>query len=96
MNVKALRKREPQNPAMQRYLDVAHILTGDESATIEDGIEWLDTIRAELQIPPLASYGITTKDIPQIVEKSKNSSSMKGNPILLTEKEMSEILLQAL
>jgi alcohol dehydrogenase class IV len=96
MNVKSLRERDPHNPALQRYLHVAQILTGDEAATIEEGFEWMDSLRAELQIPPLASYGITRIDIPQIVEKSKNSSSMKGNPIPLTEQEMSEILLQAL
>ncbi len=96
LNVKALREREPRHAALYRYLEIAQILTHNEEAAIEDGIEWMDSLRAELQIPPLASYGISRKDIPLIVEKSKNSSSMKGNPIPLTEMEMSEILHQAL
>jgi alcohol dehydrogenase class IV len=96
MNVQAMREREPRHPALYRYQDVAQFLTNKETAKIEDGIEKMYNLRAELQIPPLANYGITRSDIPQIVEKSKNSSSMKGNPILLTEDEMSEILMQAI
>jgi len=49
-----------------------------------------------LKIPPLRTYGITPEDIPAIVEKSANASSMKGNPIVLTRDEMTQILQKAL
>jgi alcohol dehydrogenase class IV len=96
MNVKALQERTPQHISLLRYLEIARAMTGDQMATIEDGISWLEDLALSLQIPGLASYGITTADIPLIVDKSKVSSSMKGNPIILTEDELSEVLEKAL
>jgi alcohol dehydrogenase class IV len=49
-----------------------------------------------LEIPPLRSYGVRDIDIPELVEKAAKTSSMKGNPIVLTAEEMSEIALRAL
>lgn len=36
------------------------------------------------------------EDIPLLVAKSRNASSMKGNPIVLSEEELSAILAKAL
>ena len=47
-------------------------------------------LTAALQIPKLSEYDITADDLPEIVKKSKDSSSMKGNPIELTPEEMEE------
>jgi alcohol dehydrogenase class IV len=44
----------------------------------------------------LGVYGITQKDIPEIVEKSMQASSMKANPIALTAAELEEVLRKAL
>jgi alcohol dehydrogenase class IV len=96
MNVKALQERAPEHLSLKRYGEIASIITGDAQATIEDGVQWLLALGKTLAIPGLATYGITAEDIPLIIEKSKASSSMKGNPIELTEGELKEILEQAL
>lgn len=96
MNVKALSKREPDHPALRRYLEIAHFLMGSERASIEDGIQHLDRLRVDLRIPSLSSYGITHADVPIIAEKSARASSMKANPIVLMQDELEEILLQSL
>lgn len=96
MNVKALRERQPGNPALARYTHIAQILTGDENASVVDGVAWLAALAEELAIPGLADYGMQEADIPVVVEKSSKSSSMKGNPLDLTDEEMSTILRQAL
>jgi alcohol dehydrogenase class IV len=95
-NVQALQSRQPENPALPRYAEIARILTGDSSATVQDGVQWIQSLCADLQIPGLAAYGLTTDDLPTIVNKSKNASSMKGNPIQLSEAELTHILEQAL
>jgi alcohol dehydrogenase class IV len=69
-------------------------MTGGETA--EDGIDWLAGLCHDLKVPPLSSMGITEADFPSIVEKSKNASSMKGNPVELSEAELTGILQEAL
>ena len=54
-----------------------------------------ELVRA-LKIPPLRKYGVTRDDFPAIIEKSRSSSSMKGNPLPLRDEELREILERAL
>lgn len=95
-NVQALQRRDPENPALARYAEIAQMVTGDAHATIADGIAWLQTLGAELAVGGLSAYGVEEADFPSIIAKSKNSSSMKGNPIVLDEEELRFILQQAL
>jgi alcohol dehydrogenase class IV len=75
---------------------VARILTGDARATAADGAAWVLDLCAALRVPPLSAYGMTSTDVPALVEKGAAASSMKGNPLLLTPEEMAEILTRAL
>ncbi|MEQ8676306.1 MAG: iron-containing alcohol dehydrogenase [Aggregatilineales bacterium] len=95
-NVTALREREPGNPALQRYDEIAVLLTGNPAATIDDALMWITGTRDLLNIPTLETYGISSAHLPDIVAQSAKSSSMKGNPITLTDAEMTDILEQAL
>lgn len=95
-NVKALKEREPRSPIISRFVEVARILTGNEKAGIEEGLSWLEDLCFDLAIPPLSQFGVTENHIEEIVEKSKNSSSMKGNPVNLTEEELREIIKEAI
>lgn len=96
VNVRALQAREPNSPALARYAEVAQLLTGDATATVSEGVAWLEALCDELAVPGLASYGVEEAHFAEIIAKSKNSSSMKGNPIMLTEEELAEILAAAL
>ena len=75
---------------------MARILTGNPDASAEEGSSWVAGICGKLKIPPLGSYGIRQEDIPPLVSKASKASSMKGNPIVLTEEELNEILMRAL
>jgi len=44
----------------------------------------------------LGSFGITHLDLPEIATKAAQSSSMKGNPVPLSQEELLDILRQAL
>ena len=96
VNVRALQARQPDSEALERFSEVAQILTGDEGATADDGVRWLQALVKELQIAPLSTYGLSEEDFPVLIEKSANSSSMQGNPIKLVEEELAEILRLAL
>jgi alcohol dehydrogenase class IV len=61
-----------------------------------DGIAWLTDLASDLNISPLSDYGLTPQDIPEIVEQSAGSSSMKGNPIDLPRETLVSILQEAL
>ncbi len=95
-NVAALKKREPGSGVLSRYEEAAQILTGDQNATVEKGIAWLENLLNELNIPPLRDYGITENEVPEIVARSITASSMKANPIQLTEDELAGILRQSI
>lgn len=95
-NVHALQTRQPENPALQRYEEIARILTGDDSATARDGILWTSQLVNDLKIPGLSTYGMNETKFPEAVEKTLKASSFKGNPIPLKEDELIEILENAL
>jgi alcohol dehydrogenase class IV len=49
-----------------------------------------------LKISRLRQYGVTPKDFPSIIEKAKAANSMKGNPVVLRDEELREILERSL
>jgi len=95
-NVTALKARAPQHPALERYTAIARVLTGRQDASAEDGIEWVRALCAELKIPALRTWGVTEADLPGVVEKAAQASSMKANPLSLTSEELLSVLTAAL
>jgi alcohol dehydrogenase class IV len=91
-NINILMERQPENPALTRYQMAAQILVGQQSATVQDLVEWLKTLGMKFQVPSLESLGMSRKDIPAVVEKAQNSSSMKGNPIALSREDLTSIM----
>ena len=95
-NVQALNEREPRSATLTRYDEIAQILTGISDARAQDGVTWVQELCQALNVPGLSSIGLTHDDIPEIVAKAQRASSMKGNPIELTEDELNDILKRAL
>ncbi|HPH95166.1 MAG TPA: iron-containing alcohol dehydrogenase [Anaerolineaceae bacterium] len=95
-NVRVLRKTAPDSPALARYAEVARLLTGSPSASIEEGITWVENLVQRLQIPGLTAYGLDQNDFGELAEKGMAASSMKSNPVVLSQVEIQEILAKAL
>lgn len=95
-NVRALNQRSKESAPLKRYDEVAQILSGNRDAKASDGVAWVQSLCAALNVPGLSAYGVERKHFPQLIEKSSQASSMKGNPIQLTGPEMDEILSRAL
>ena len=94
-NVSALRTRARQHPALERYANISRLVTGHSEATVEDGIHWIRELCAALNVPALREWGIEEPDLPVIVEKAETASSMKANPIPLTQEELMTIVSAA-
>ncbi len=95
VNIRALRQREPGHPALARYARIGRLLTGEplpHDAEAGDAlVALLDQWTHRLDLPTLDRFGITPKDHPRIVASSRGSS-MKTNPIVLEDTEITEIL----
>jgi alcohol dehydrogenase class IV len=92
INVEALIKNDAGISVLKRYQEISTWITGDVNAHIEDGVLYIEELCKNLKIPRLNEMGIIEADFSRIVEKSKNSSSMKGNPVQLSEDELTLIL----
>jgi alcohol dehydrogenase class IV len=95
-NINALKQKEPENPVLIRYQLLSQWITGNALATLQEGSRWLYGLSEKLKVPPLGDYGVSKADIPIILEKARLSSSMKGNPVKLTDQEMANILIHAI
>jgi alcohol dehydrogenase class IV len=95
-NLAALRERAPLSITLDRYDELARALTGRPAALAEEGLEWIRKLVADLKIPQLSSYGIGLEDVPELVAKAAQASSMKGNPVVLTAEELTQLLSAAL
>jgi alcohol dehydrogenase class IV len=95
-NVRALRERAPDSPVLERYAEVARILTGRPDATAEEGAAWAQDLCKALSVPGLAAHGLSLGDLEATVSQSRKASSMRGNPIELTDHELHRILEEAL
>lgn len=95
VNVEALKARMPGSDALIKYEEMAKILTGDEGATAEDGVVWVSDLCGALELKSLGELGLTEGAVAEAVEKGRQASSMKGNPVVLTDGELEAILFKA-
>ena len=96
VNARGLTERDPGNVAIVKYRELAQIVTSDPGASIMDGIDWVENLCTDLGIKGLLSFGIKPAHFGDLIPKAQNASSMKGNPIRLTEQELAEILKRGL
>jgi alcohol dehydrogenase class IV len=96
INVRAMQERASDHPALRRTTEVAVLLTEEPDAIPEDAIAWLEQLTTALSIPGLASYGLNEPEIAEVVASAQKASSMRGNPIELSDDEVTEILTRSL
>ncbi len=96
VNLQALAARAPDSPALARYGEAAALCTGNSGAMAAELVEWLRALVAKLNIPGLATYDFGEADFDTLIPQSQAASSMKGNPIILTDDELRQALRAAL
>jgi alcohol dehydrogenase class IV len=94
-NLRALRERDPGSPSLNAYREVAVMLTADVACEPEDGAAWVRELCQDLSIPTLSELGVERADFGLLADRAAEASSMRGNPVELTRKELIEILEKA-
>ena len=94
-NIAALEARAPDHPALPKYGEIGRRFAMQKGLSGPDARAFLvDSLRrweVQLALPRLAAYGIGESDLPRIVAASRGGS-MKTNPIVLTDAELTDIL----
>ncbi|HLA75356.1 MAG TPA: iron-containing alcohol dehydrogenase, partial [Gammaproteobacteria bacterium] len=94
-NIATLRMSEIGNPALAKYAALGELLSGrryDKQEQAWDAlVATLQDWTARLQLPLLSSYGVAPADFDAIIAGCRGSS-MKTNPIVLSDDEVRAIL----
>lgn len=99
VNINSMCQREPNNPALERYAHISEVLCQKRHKSKEQAweklIECLQNWTEALQLKTLSQYGLETAGIAEVVANSRGSS-MQTNPIVLSDAEITSILVQRL
>jgi alcohol dehydrogenase class IV len=95
-NVRALSARAPESEALVRHRTIAALVTGKPEAAAQDGVAWVRALARSLSVAGLSRFGVSQGDIASLVSKARQASSMRANPVELTEDELAGILRAAL
>lgn len=96
VNLKALTARDTSGRGVARFHELSRLLSAETAADGAGAVEWVATLCRELAVPGLSAYGMNASDIPALVAKAKVASSMRANPIALTDAELTEIAERSL
>ena len=95
VNIRALRGRAPESAALEKYARAGELLAEAPSRNPHEAreslVRTLHGWTARLKIPTLGVYGVRASEMPRIVGDARGSS-MKTNPIVLTDDEIAEIV----
>ncbi len=91
-NLAALQTQDPENLALVRYRQAAQLLMGRSEVQPGDLVDWVLELSELMKIPSLSALGLTPELVSEAVAKAQCSSSMQGNPIELSDHELSQIL----
>ena len=95
VNIAAMRERDPGNPGLIKYAELAAIICDRKFQNPADAWQSLiDTLAVwteHMQLPRLGEYGLDDEGIAQVVKNSRGSS-MQTNPIVLTDEEIAGII----
>jgi alcohol dehydrogenase len=94
-NLHALASRVSDSHTLAKYAVVGRLLAGEpglsDAAARTALLQVLARWTVELNLPRLSAYGMNAADIPRVVANCRGSS-MKTNPIVLSDAEVTDIL----
>ncbi len=95
INISAMLERNRDNVALVKYGRVAALLLPehlhDEPAARGNLVKLLRNWTRELNVPTLSKFNVCRQDTPRLVENARGSS-MKTNPVVLTDAEIAELV----
>jgi alcohol dehydrogenase class IV len=91
-NLERLQEREDSSPVLGKFEELGQLLTGKPGAGLTEGVAWIRSLGAELNLPTLEHYGLKATNHETIAAMAKQASSMRGNPVDLSEEDLIKIL----
>ena len=98
-NVGAARAGSPDHPVLARYAKVGRHLTSGalgNNEAIDHAIAATASLARDLKIPRLGTFGLTPAAVPAMVQLARKASSMRFNPVILSDDALAGILERAL
>lgn len=94
VNLRALRARgEPKY--LDRFRALGALLMGQRDATADDAVRAVEELASRLGVLSLSALGISRETARGVIPMALRASSMKGNPIVLSEDELGELIESA-
>jgi alcohol dehydrogenase class IV len=87
------------NRGLLRYERIAMIFQGIGAIgddAIDAAVKCTADLRRDLRIPPLKDFGLRASNVPEMVALARKTSSMKYNPVVLSDEALSDALLTAI
>jgi alcohol dehydrogenase class IV len=95
VNIQTMESREADNPSLVKYSQAGKLFRGkshlDDAAARVVLVHTLADWTERMKLPRLSAYGVTESDLDHVVAHCRGSS-MKTNPIALTDAEVKTIL----
>jgi len=94
INIRALIERDPASPALAVYARAGALVLSDNlhgNDALDALVRTLRDWTERLELPHLGTYGVGESDVERIVANSRGSS-MQTNPVVLSDKEIGELL----
>jgi alcohol dehydrogenase class IV len=99
MNIQLMLERDSANPALNKYAVLGDVLLQKQHGNKHESWEALCKIlqgwTEVLQLPRLSEFGLTEDGLDYVVANSRGSS-MKTNPIDMSDNEIKDLLLKRL
>ena len=99
INIDSMLQREPDNRALGKYAQVAAVLCQQSFSDTETAhlalIDLLSRWTQELALPRLSALGLHESALDKVIANCRGNS-MKTNPIVLTDDEVRQLLLERL
>ncbi|WP_455212036.1 iron-containing alcohol dehydrogenase [Kaarinaea lacus] len=98
-NIEAMLAREPHNPGLEKYAKLGQVLCERKFRQPEQAwqalIDLLEQWTQQMNLPRLSYFGLSADGLDHVVANSRGSS-MKTNPIVLSDDELKQLILQRL
>ncbi len=95
INIRALRERAPDSPALAKYAQVGELLTGwthgDAETSADALVDLLRDWTVRLDLERLSAYGAEEAHMERILANCRGGS-MQTNPLVLTDEEVAELV----
>ena len=99
MNIQLMLEREPDNPALDKYAVIGDVLNQKRHKNKHESWEALCSLLKHwtqlMELPGLSEFGLDAQGLDKVVVNSRGSS-MKTNPIVMTDEEIKALLIRRL